>query len=115
MTRFDVVVVGARCADPRRRRCLRGKALASACLTAHGFHPETQSTQRDWVARVMASAERSTSSSVVVQFAIDTRSTWWPCQVVPPSQQVPSRWMAATAARLASSPPGWASRKEILQ
>ena len=50
----------------------------------------------------IAPAERSRSSSVVAQFEIDTRTTYSPFQVVPPSQHVPSRWIAATAARLAS-------------
>jgi hypothetical protein len=49
----------------------------------------------------MASAGRSTSLSVVAQSDIDTRSTCWPRQVVPPTQQVPSGWMAATGG------PGW--------
>ena len=68
--------------------------------------PSPECDETDCAARAIAAAERSTSSSVVAQFEIDTRSTYSSFQVVPPSQQVPSRWTAATAARLASSPPG---------
>ena len=56
-------------------------------------------------AAAMAAAERSTSASVVDQFENDTRRTSRPPQRVPPSQQVPSRWIAAIAARLAASSP----------
>src|SRR5205823_12826476 len=39
----------------------------------------------------IASAERSTSSSLVAQFEIDKRIAAMPCHVVPAIQQVPSR------------------------
>ncbi len=47
---------------------------------------------QDWVTTAaIAAAERSMSASVVAQFEIDTRTTYSPFQVVPPSQHVPSR------------------------
>ena len=61
-------------------------------------------------AAAIAAAERSMSAFVVAQFEIDTRSTYSPFHVVPPSQHVPSRWIAAIAARAASSPPGSRTR-----
>jgi AraC-like DNA-binding protein len=45
----------------------------------------------DVTAAAIAAAERSMSASVVAQFEIDTRTTYSPFQVVPPSQHVPSR------------------------
>jgi hypothetical protein len=43
--------------------------------------------------RSIASTDRSTSASVVVQLDTEIRISRRPCQVVPPIQQVPSRWM----------------------
>ena len=76
--------------------CL-GSALAR--LEARVAFEEVLKRWTDWDVRSM-------SASVVAQFEIDTRSTYSPFHVVPPSQHVPSRWIAATAARVASSPPG---------
>ena len=42
------------------------------------------------VSSTIAAADRSMSASVVDQLLIDTRIAAMPCQVVPPSQQVPS-------------------------
>lgn len=58
---------------------------------AHGSGPEGASQPVEANALRIASTERSTSSSVVVQFETEMRMRRCPCQVVPPSQQVPSR------------------------
>jgi hypothetical protein len=50
----------------------------------------------------MAAAERVTSSGVVDQFENDTRIAGVPFHSVPPTQQVPSAWMAAIAAAVRS-------------
>ena len=44
------------------------------------------------------------SSSVVDQFETENRMAGLPCQLVPPSQQVPSRWTRSSTA--AGSAPG---------
>ncbi len=54
-------------------------------------------------ARRIAAADRSTSSSVVDQFEIDTRIAARPCQVVPPTQHVPSAWTRAMTSRTCAS------------
>ena len=46
--------------------------------------------------RTIAAKLRSTSSSVVAQDDTLTRIAARPCQTVPPHQQVPSAWTAAT-------------------
>jgi hypothetical protein len=54
-------------------------------------------------ARTMASTDRSTSSAVVDQLQTEIRIAAFPCQVVPPSQQVPSSCTAFTVARVRES------------
>ena len=66
--------------------------VASAALAA------TAAAQRR-----IAATERSASASVVDQFETEIRIAAMPCQVVPPSQQVPSAWTAATTSRVNAS------------
>ena len=93
---------------PTIRRSMTGRISNRYSFLQQSSQPEqpADTLMAACAARAIASAERSMSSSVVDQFEIETRSTYRPFHVVPPSQQVPSRWTAATAARLASSPPG---------
>src|SRR5574337_678260 len=51
----------------------------------------------------MAAAARSTSASLVDQPTIEIRIAARPCQVVPPSQVVPSSWTAPMTARVTAS------------
>ena len=88
----------------RRRAAITAQSLWSAPYLAAGTAAPTAAQRR------MASAERSMSSWVVRQFDTDTRIAATPCQVVPPSQQVPSRCTAAITSRVrasaaSSSPP----------
>jgi len=50
------------------------------------------------IAALIAAADRRMSSSVVDQFETENLIAGSPCQLVPPSQQVPSRWTASTTA-----------------
>src|SRR6516225_1971895 len=55
--------------------------------------------------RSMAARLRSTSSSVVAHDDTLMRLAVWPCQTVPPQQQVPSDWMAPMTRRVVSASP----------
>ena len=99
-------------ADGRRRDGARRQARRRGADAPRGERVAQGGAQlvNHVTAAAIAAAERSMSASVVAQFEIDTRSTYSPFHVVPPSQHVPSRWIAAIAARVASSPPGSRTR-----
>jgi hypothetical protein len=54
-------------------------------------------------ARRIASTDRSTSSVVVDQLDTEILIAAFPCQVVPPSQQIPSSCTSFTTARVRAS------------
>src|SRR5580658_1557962 len=55
--------------------------------------------------RTIAARLRSTSSSVVAQQDTLMRMAAWPCHSVPPHQQVPSFWTAATTRLVVAASP----------
>jgi hypothetical protein len=67
--------------------------------------PHARWSQTTAATRRMASSDRSTSSSVVAQEHTLMRIAVWPCQTVPPHQQVPSRWIPAITRRVRSGSP----------
>src|SRR3954451_11929745 len=97
---------------PRRVKCIHRWRLASSWRSAvrvdgaesmvamASFPPAvgyaTYGTA-DRTDDAITAADRATSSAVVDQFEIDTRIAGSPFQVVPPTQHVPSAWIAASA------------------
>src|SRR4030095_3314978 len=93
--------------DPGDGRDLVRRWRATAGRAPRHRPDEGGLTRYDWEAstRRIASTERSTSASVVVQLETEIRISRRPCQVVPPIQQVPSRWMPSITRSVRSSPP----------
>jgi len=69
------------------------------------MQPVQIGTPKDAAHRRIASAEMSMSFSVVDQLEIEIRIAPRPCQIVPPTQHVPSRWIDAMTAAVRSSGP----------
>ena len=103
-------------ADPRVARWAPGDLLPRRGSRARGTSPR-RSQDRDGrlrcsqirprrasaAARSIDANERSTSSLLVAQLETEMRIAATPCQVVPLSQQVPSRWTASMTARVCAS------------
>ena len=93
---------------PGRRATPSGRAGDRAVVRPAAARRRTASRQRR-----IAATDRSASASVVLQFETEIRIAARPCQVVPPSQHVPSAWTAAMTARVkaSASPPSPGSNR----